>query len=166
LYTQEEILGYAKSRNLSREDFNRLLEAVGRENIAIAEPVAEAPVMPIVQAPEAPPLFQPPTLPIPREEEAAPPPIPESLTDKLAMEGAASQLEHKQFEDTADEIQALPQFEAEKAPSTAFSLEDQKLQKEERQYYEDHPNLVLTPTGEKTEFGMPIYLDQYKKSPL
>jgi len=78
------------------------------------------------------------------------------------MEGAASQLEHKQFEDTADEIQALPQFEAEKAPSTAFSLEDQKLQKEERQYYEDHPNLVLTPTGEKTEFGMPIYLDQYK----
>ena len=59
MYTQEDILGYAKARNLSREEFNKLLESIGRENIPTAEPTAEAPVVP--QPEEK--IIQPPPLP-------------------------------------------------------------------------------------------------------
>ena len=98
MYTQEDILDYAKARNLSREEFNKLLESIGRENITTAEPTAEAPVVPqpeekIIEAP-----------PLPKV------PLPSETIIPTKIEEPAVQQEDSFFQ-KADEIEALQREE-------------------------------------------------------
>jgi len=144
MYTEEEVIDWAKSENLSESEFMGLLKELEDEiewSDAVAPPVPKKP------------SYLDRTL---REIE--------SLLG-LSSKGEAPQLDEPPIGAVTQPPQGIPDLDqtgVPEVPPVTFSLEDQKLQKEERQYYEDHPNLVLTPTGEKTEFGMPIYLDQYK----
>ena len=53
MYTEEEILSFAKDRNLSREQFRSLLESIGKENIGPAEAPPPVATEPVTEAPTA-----------------------------------------------------------------------------------------------------------------
>jgi len=127
MYTEEEVIDWAKSENLSESEFMGLLKEL-EDEIEWSDAVA-----------------------VPKK----PSYLDRTLREIESLLGLSSKGEAPQLDEPP--IGAVTQ-----PPQGIPDLDQQKLQKEERQYYEDHPNLVLTPTGEKTEFGMPIYLDQYK----
>ena len=53
MYTEEEILSFAKDRNLSREQFRSLLESIVKENIGPAEGPPPVATEPVTEAPTA-----------------------------------------------------------------------------------------------------------------
>jgi len=153
MYTEEEVIDWAKSENLSEPEFMGLLKELEDEIEWSDVAAPSVPAVPITPQVPKKPSYLDRTL---REIE--------SLLG-LSSKGEAPQLDEPPIGAVTQPPQGIPDLDqtgVPEVPPVTFSLEDQKLQKEERQYYEDHPNLVLTPTGEKTEFGMPIYLDQYK----
>lgn len=52
---------------------------------------------------------------------------------------------------------------AEQRKSRFFGMSDEEVAAEERAFYKKNPpeTLILTPTGDKNPYGMPVYLDQH-----